>query len=86
MKIKKLIAVCLCAGMTAALCGCSLGNILEKFTSTGDLSAEAPPVEEAPAKSGERIYIDELTGKLDSFTGSALTLSVDDATYVFDVS
>lgn len=86
MKIKKLLAVCICAGMTAALCGCSLGNMLEKFTSTGDLSAEAPTSEETPTAPGERVYIDELTGKLDNFTGSALTLSVDDASYIFDVS
>lgn len=86
MKMKKLLAVCLCIGMAAALSGCSLGNILEEFTSTGDLSAEAPVPEEAPAQPKERVYIDELTGTLENFTGSTLTLASDEISYVFDVS
>lgn len=84
--MKKLLVLCICAGMAVALSGCSLGNILEKFTSTGDLSAEAPSEAAPSAEVKERVYIDEIAGTLKDFTGSALTLSVDKTSYIFDVS
>lgn len=84
--MKKLLAICICASMTAALSGCSPGNILEKFTSTGDLAVESPDSAQAPAEVKERVYMDEITGTLEDFTGSTLSLSADETSYIFDVS
>lgn len=84
--MRKLLAVCLCTGMAAVFSGCSLGNILEEITSTGDFSAEAPASEIISGEVKERVYMDEISGRLQDFTGSTLTLSAEDSSYVFDIS
>lgn len=84
--MKKLLAACICTGIIFTMSGCSLGNILERITSTGDTSAENPSEETAPGEVKERVYIDEISGKLQDFNGSQLTVSADDEIYIFDVS
>ena len=36
--MKKLLAACVCAGLSFSIAGCSPGTVLEQFTSTGDTS------------------------------------------------
>lgn len=84
--MKKLLTACICAGLIFSMSGCSLGNILEQITSTGDTSAENNSEETMPGEIKPRVYIDEISGKLQDFNGSQLTVSAEDTVYVFDVS
>lgn len=84
--MKKLFAVCICAGFIFSMSGCSLGNILEQITSTGDTSAENPSEETEPGEIKPRVYIDEISGKLQDFNGNQITVSTEENVYVFDVS
>lgn len=78
--MKKLLAVCICLGVAFTMTGCNLGNIVDRFISTGD--APAPDISaEKP-----RVYMDELSGRLQDFTGSQLTVKAEETIYVFDVS
>ncbi len=79
--MKKLLITCICTGLLFTLSGCaSLGSILDRYISTGDA-----PVEE-PATESSRVYMDELMGRVQDFTGNTLTLLSDEEEYVFDVS
>lgn len=78
--MKKLLVVCICLSMAFTMTGCNLGNIADRFISTGD----APAPEISPEK--PRVYMDELSGRLQDFTGSELTVNAEDTLYVFDVS
>lgn len=88
--MKKLIATCIFAGLSLSMSGCSLGTVLEQFTSTGDSSGrnfissseDNPTTEETK----NRVYMDEISGTLQDFSGSQLILNTDDASYVFNVS
>lgn len=84
--MKKLLAAILCTGMALSISGCTPGNILEEFTSTGDTSAENTSEKEAPKEIKPRVYIDELSGKLQDFNGNQLKVSAEDELYIFDVS
>lgn len=78
--MKKLLAVCICFGVAFTMTGCNLGNIVDRFISTGD--APAPDI----SSEKPRVYMDELSGRLQDFTGSQLTVKTEDTAYVFDVS
>lgn len=80
--MKKLLAACsLCLGFVLGMSGCSLGTIVDRFVSTGDV-----PQEEEPVGNTARVYMDEIRGKLMDFDGSTLTIVSGEQTYVFDVS
>ncbi|MDO4273789.1 MAG: hypothetical protein Q4D16_08970 [Eubacteriales bacterium] len=78
--MKKTLVLCICLSMALSMTGCTLGNIVDRFISTGDAPAPETTIEKP------RVYMDELNGKLQDFNGSQLTLSTPDNTYVFDVS
>ena len=87
--MKKLLAACVCAGLSFSFAGCSPETILEQFTSTGDtsvreLTSSFDTTTETETKG--RIYMDELSGTLQDFSGSQLILNTDSASYVFNVS
>ena len=87
--MKKLLAACVCAGLSFSFAGCSPETILEQFTSTGDtsvreLTSSSDTTTETETK--DRIYMDELSGTLQDFSGSQLILNTDSASYVFNVS
>lgn len=87
--MKKLLAVCVCASLSFSMSGCSLGTVLEQFTSTGDTSVrEFTPSTNATntTESKDRVYMDELSGTLQDFSGSQIILNTDNASYVFNVS
>ncbi|MDO4337851.1 MAG: hypothetical protein Q4C91_07155 [Eubacteriales bacterium] len=78
--MKKQLALCLCIGLTFTITGCSPGTLLDQFL----------PADEEPAQNQEehqpRVYMDEIRGNLQDFTGNQLTIKADDNMYVFDVS
>ena len=87
--MKKLLAACACAGLSFSIAGCSPGTVLEQFTSTGDtsvreLTSSSDTTTTTEAK--DRVYMDELSGTLQDFSGSQLILNTDSASYVFNVS
>lgn len=84
--MKKLITVCICTGLAISLGGCSLRNLIDQFTSTGDTSVRETPSSDTQNTSKGRIYMDELTGILQDFSGSQLVLSVNNTQYAFNVS
>ena len=90
--MKKLLAACVCTGLVFSLSGCSLGLILERFTSTGDsdmreaFPSSADSVSEEPTEPKDRVYMDEISGNLQNFTGNQLILSSDETSYVFNIS
>ena len=84
--MKKLLAACVCAGLSLSMTGCSLGTVLEQFTSTGDTSVrELTSLTDTTTvtESKDRVYMDELSGTLQDFSGSQLILNTDSASYVF---
>lgn len=86
--MKKLFAVCICASLSFCLSGCTLGTVLEQFTSTGDTSVQETPVpsDNTVSEIKDRVYMDEISGTLQDFTGSQLILTSQDVSYVFNVS
>ena len=64
--MKKLLAACVCAGLSFSIAGCSPGTVLEQFTSTGDtsvreLTSSSDTTTTTEAK--DRVYMDELSGR-----------------------
>ena len=87
--MKKLLAACVCTVLTFSVTGCSPGTVLEQFTSTGDTCAReiaSSTDTTTTAESKDRVYMDEISGTLQDFSGSQLILNTDDASYVFNVS
>lgn len=85
--MNKMLAACVCAGLSLSLTGCSLGTVLEQFTSTGDTSVrELNSSSDTAAETKDRVYMDELSGTLQDFSGSQLILNTNKAAYVFNVS
>ena len=85
--MKKLLAVCACTVLSLSLSGCSLGTVLEQITSTGDVSVEDPSSPESAATEPKsRVYMDEISGTLQDFSGSQLILNKGEASYVFNLS
>lgn len=78
--MKKLFATCICLCFTFSMAGCSLGTMIDRFVSAGDSSVE----ETVPDK--PRVYMDEVRGTLQDFSGSQVTVLVDETPYTFDVS
>ena len=87
--MKKLLAAYVCTVLTFSVTGCSPGTVLEQFTSTGDTSAReiaSSTDTTTTTESKDRVYMDEISGTLQDFSGSQLILNTDDASYVFNVS
>lgn len=87
--MNKLLAACVCAGLSFSIAGCSPGTVLEQFTSTGDTSVREVTSSSdttTTTETKDRVYMDELSGILQDFSGSQLILNTDSASYVFNVS
>ena len=82
--MKKLLAACICAGLSLSLTGCTLGDMLYQFSVTGNLDTHESEKAETEIKT--RVYMDELSGTLKDFTGSQITVSSGEDLYTFDVS
>ena len=79
--MKKLICLCLCICCTVTAAGCTAGDLVEKYIYHQDPDTASENVSDKP-----RVYMDEVTGMLQDFTGSQLTLKTEEQTYTFDVS
>ena len=89
--MKKLSAACMILGLSLFVGGCSNDQIDDHIISLQDKISDAtssdPTSREASDSSQEeRVYMDEITGTLQNFDGTNLTISSDGETYVFDVS
>lgn len=78
--MKKLLAVCIGSVFLTALSGCSLGDVIDRFSSSDDAAIQDIHPEST------RVYMDEMRGTLQDFTGNQLTLVSASDTYVFDIS
>lgn len=79
--MKKLLTACIFTGLLFTLSGCgSLGSVLNRYVSNEDTSAQDT------ASESPRVYMDELQGRIQDFTGNELTLLSDKEEYTFDVS
>lgn len=89
--MKKLSAACMILGLSLFVGGCSNDQIDDHIISLQDKISDAtssdPTSREASDSSlEERVYMDEITGTLQNFGGTNMTISSDGETYVFDVS
>ena len=89
--MKKLSAACMILGLSLFVGGCSNDQIDDHIISLQDKISDAtssdPTSREASDSSlEERVYMDEITGTLQNFDGTNMTISSDGETYVFDVS
>lgn len=78
--MKKLLASCMCLLFALSMAGCSLGTVIDRFVSAGDAPAQEI-VQDKP-----RIYMDEIRGILQDFTGNQVTVLSEKTLYHFDVS
>lgn len=78
--MKKLLVICICTIFTASLSGCSPGDFIDRFILAGDAPAQET------GETGQRVYMDEVKGQLQDFTGNQLTVKSDEELYTFDVS
>lgn len=84
--MKKLLTVLIWSGMISTLSGCSLGTVLEQITSTGDISLQETSSQEEPEEIKKRVYMDEISGTFQNFSGSQITVAADEKNYIFDVA
>lgn len=78
--MKKLLFSCIFLCAVFALTGCSLGDILNQF-----LSEEETPVQSS-TPDNPRVYMDEIRGSIQDFSGSQLTVLSETNLYTFDIS
>lgn len=78
--MKKLLFTSICICLAFSLSGCSLGKVLDRFIEAGDVQDDIP----LPDK--PRVYMDEIQGRIQDFTGNQLTLLSEKESYTFDVS
>lgn len=78
--MKKILVICLGSLFLTTLSGCSLGDVVDRFTSSDDAQIQDIHPEST------RVYMDEVRGTLQNFTGNQLTLLSNSDTYVFDIS
>lgn len=78
--MKKILVVCIGSLFLTTLSGCSLGDVVDRFTASDDAQIQDIHPEST------RVYMDEIRGTLQNFTGSQLTILSNSDTYVFDIS
>ena len=89
--MKKLSAACMILGLSLFVGGCSNDQIDDHIISLQDkisnaTSSDSASQETLDSSQEERVYMDEITGTLQNFDGTNMTISSDGETYVFDVS
>ena len=78
--MKKILVVCIGSLFLITLSGCSLGDIVDRFSDSEDTQIQ----DINPGST--RAYMDEIRGTLQYFTGNQLTLLSGSDNYVFDIS
>ena len=78
--MKKSVMIGIGCLLSLALSGCSLGSVIDRFTASDDTSIQDINPEST------RVYMDEIRGELQNFTGNQITLLSDEESYTFDIS
>lgn len=78
--MKNLLIACICTAAALSLSGCTAGDIIDRFRSFGETEVQEPQPD------SPRVYMDEVHGILKDFSGSQLTMTDEDNTYIFDIS
>ena len=78
--MKKLITIGIACLLSLSLSGCSLGSVIDRFTASDDATIQDINPEST------RVYMDEIRGELQNFTGNQITLLSDEESYTFDIS
>lgn len=78
--MKKLITIGIACLLSLSLSGCSLGSVIDRFTASDDAAIQDINPEST------RVYMDEIRGELQNFTGNQITLLSDEESYTFDIS
>lgn len=89
--MKKLSAACIILGISLFVGGCSNDHADDHIISLQDKISDAADSVSAQQETrnssqDDRVYMDELSGSLQNFDGSHLTISSNGETYTFDVS
>lgn len=89
--MKKLSAACMILGLSLFAGGCSIDHVDDHIISLQDkisdtAASQASGQDEQASSQEERVYMDEISGSLQDFDGTNLTISSNGETYVFDVS
>ncbi len=87
--MKKLSAACIIFGISLFAGGCSNDRIDDHIISLQDKISDASASAEQETQDSsqeDRVYMDEISGSLQNFDGSHLTISSNGETYTFDVS
>ena len=78
--MKKIVITGVGCMLSLALSGCSLGSVIDRFTASDDAAIQDINPEIT------RVYMDEIRGELQNFTGNQITLLSNDESYTFDIS
>lgn len=81
--MKKFTKLLLSSCVLLSLSGCTAGDLIASYTSSQSDSSAAQEASDTPK---QRVYMDEIKGTLQDFTGATLTMASQEQTYVFDVS
>lgn len=81
--MKKFTKLLLSSCVLLSLSGCTAGDLIASYTSSQSDSSTAQEASDTPK---QRVYMDEIKGTLQDFTGATLTMASQEQTYVFDVS
>ena len=78
--MKKIVTIGIGCLLSLSLSGCSLGSVIDRFTASDDAAIQDINPEIT------RVYMDEIRGELQNFTGNQITLLSDNESYTFDIS
>lgn len=81
--MKKFAKLLLSSCVLLSLSGCTAGDLIASYTSSQLDNSTAQEASDTPK---QRVYMDEVKGTLQDFTGATLTMASQEQTYVFDVS
>ena len=81
--MKKFAKLLLSSCVLLSLSGCTAGDLIASYTSSQSDTSTAQEASDTPK---QRVYMDEVKGTLQDFTGATLTMASQEQTYVFDVS
>ena len=79
--MKKLTQLFVCSCTLLSMSGCVVRDTITDY-----ITPTQNTVQEAPAAPVQRVYMDEVKGVLQDFTGTTLTMNSQEQTYVFDLS
>ena len=81
--MKKFTQLFISSCLLFSLSGCTAGDIFTHYTDPKTDTSEAQEVSETPKR---RVYMDEIKGTLQDFTGVTLTMTSQEQAYTFDLS